>query len=143
METLLTVFFWLILPIGVFGFFGNIIVIIVYLYDKRLRSFTNYFFVNLSVVDILLIITSLPMALLDLVNNGIWTLGELVCNYQHFLEATLVSCSSLTLLSIGLERYFAISRPLKVFIHIYYFNSNTLQKLLIVFIQSIDIKEYF
>lgn len=98
---------------GSIGLVGNIVVIIIYLYDKRLKSYTNYFFINLSVVDILILVVCLPVALLDLSNEGEWMLGELVCNMQHFVESALISASSLTLISIAVERFFAISRPLQ------------------------------
>lgn len=123
MEDYALAFFILILLVGVVGLIGNFVVVIVYLYDKSLRSFTKYFFVNLSIVDMLIILICLPVGLLDLANEGIWILGQRICETHSFIENTLVCVSSLTLISISLERYIAISRPFKVSFHVlfYYF----------------------
>lgn len=96
------------------GFAGNIIVIIVYIFDRNLHSFTNYFFVNLSVVDILIVIICLPVGIFDVVMEGVWIFGKFYCHFEIFVEAVLLSVSSLTLISISIERFFAISRPLHV-----------------------------
>lgn len=114
MDNYVIIFFVSILSVAVMGFLGNIVVIIVYLFDKSLRSFTNYFFVNLSFVDLLIVIICLPVGLLDLIHEGVWILGEFVCNFQYFIEGVLISVSSLTLISISIERFFAISQPLHV-----------------------------
>jgi hypothetical protein len=66
------------------GLIGNTVVIIVYTFDKTLRSFTNYFFANLSITDIMIVLSCLPVALLDLLNHGEWVLGEFMCSYAYF-----------------------------------------------------------
>ncbi|RMZ97735.1 orexin receptor type 2 [Brachionus plicatilis] len=94
------------------GFAGNIIVIIVYIFDRNLHSFTNYFFVNLSIVDILIVIVCLPVGIFDVVMEGVWIFGKFYCHFEVFVEGVLLSVSSLTLISISIERFLAISRPL-------------------------------
>lgn len=114
MDDYTSIYFFLIILIGLIGFSGNVIVIIVYLFDKKLRSFTNYFFVNLSIVDILIVVLCLPVGLLDMLNEGVWVLGKLVCNVEFLIESVFLSVSSLTLISISLGRFFAIQKPLHV-----------------------------
>lgn len=113
MELYTNLFILAMALVGGIGLVGNILVIIIYLYDKRLKSYTNYFFINLSVVDILILVVCLPVALMDLWNEGHWVLGKLICHAQHFIENALISVSSLTLISIACERYFAIAWPLQ------------------------------
>ena len=103
-----------IIIVALTGFFGNIIVIIVYIFDRNLHSFTNYFFVNLSVVDILIVLICLPIGILDVVMEGVWIFGKFYCHFEIFVEAVLLSVSSLTLISISIERFLAIFRPLHV-----------------------------
>ncbi|CAF0929624.1 unnamed protein product [Brachionus calyciflorus] len=105
-------FFISILTVALIGLIGNIVVIIVYTFDKSLRSFTNYFFVNLSIVDILIVLVCLPVGLLDLLMEGAWILGEIACKLEFFIEAVLISVSSLTLISISIERFYAIFQPI-------------------------------
>lgn len=117
MEDYEIFFFSIILFVGVAGFLGNLVVIIVYLYDKSMRrSFVSKcFFVNLSLVDILIILVALPVGLMDLAYAGVWQLGEFFCKMEHFIESMLVCVSALTLIFIGIERYLAITRPFKVY----------------------------
>ena len=68
------------------GFSGNLVVIIVYVSDKTLRSYKNYFFVNLSLTDILIAANSLPIVINDLVNDGLWKLGKFYCELKNFLR---------------------------------------------------------
>lgn len=107
-------FLILITIVALAGFAGNIIVIIVYIFDRNLHSFTNYFFVNLSVVDILIVLICLPIGILDVVMEGVWIFGKFYCHFEIFIEAVLLSVSSLTLISISVERFLAIFRPLHV-----------------------------
>ncbi|CAF1055440.1 unnamed protein product [Brachionus calyciflorus] len=100
--------------VTVIGFLGNVIVIVVYLFDRNLKSTTNYLFVNLSITDILIVLTCFPVGILDLINEGEWRLGELICLSDHFIENLLTSVSSLTLISISLERFYATMFPLHV-----------------------------
>jgi neuropeptide FF receptor 2 len=113
MENYVAVFFILILIAGIIGLVGNVIVIIVYVLDDKLRSFTTYFFVNLSIVDIGIVLLCLPLGLLDMYNSH-WILGKFVCHVSFFVESVFISVSSLTLIAISLERLFAIQKPLEV-----------------------------
>lgn len=114
MEDYVTVFFVAIILIGFVGLVSNIIVIIVYIFDKKLRSFTNYFFVNLSIVDILIVVMCLPVGLSDMFNDGKWMLGRLACPLGYFVENVFLSVSSLTLISISLGRFLATKSPFQV-----------------------------
>lgn len=116
MEDYVTVFFVAIVLIGLIGLVSNIIVIIVYIFDKKLRSFTNYFFVNLSIVDILIVVLCLPVGLSDMFNDGKWMLGPFSCRIGFFIENVFLSVSSLTLISISLGRFFATKSPLQVYL---------------------------
>lgn len=86
MEIYMFVFSILICLIGILGLIGNFIVTIVYLFDKNLRSYTSYFFVNLSITDVLIVIIGLPVALLDIINEGEWILGKFVCKILNFFQ---------------------------------------------------------
>jgi hypothetical protein len=72
-------FMTLILTVSVIGLIGNILVIIVYLFDKSLKSSVNYFFINLSITDILILIATVPVGLGDSIYEGEWIFGYFVC----------------------------------------------------------------
>ena len=81
-ESYIIVFCLLLILIAFISFIGNIAVLIVYSFDKTLKSINNYFFANLCIADILIVLCCLPIAILDLLNYGQWVLGEYMCKYD-------------------------------------------------------------
>lgn len=98
----------------IFGIFTNFLVVIVFIFKSELRQYTNYFFANLSIADILVLIVCIPVALSDCFSPDIWPLGGFYCRMYYFIESCVTSVSSLTIILISLERFFAISKPLSV-----------------------------
>lgn len=97
-----------------FGLFANSLVIFVFVSKKELRQYTNYFFTNLCIADLLVIIVCIPVALTDLLSPDVWSFGFVYCKIYYFIENCVTTVSSLTIIFISLERYFAITRPLFV-----------------------------
>lgn len=73
-----TIFYILIFILGVFG---NIIVILVIVFNKNMRSTVNMFLVNLCVADLLVMVICMPPTLVELHFKEIWYLGEFMCKY--------------------------------------------------------------
>ncbi|XP_076346958.1 cholecystokinin receptor-like [Tachypleus tridentatus] len=91
---------------------GNVLVIVTLTQNKRMRTVTNTFLLNLAISDLLLGVFCMPFTLVgSLLRNFIF--GEVMCRLIPYLQAVSVSVSVWTLVSISLERYFAICRPLK------------------------------
>ena len=87
-ELYVIIFCLLLILIAFVTLIGNIAVLIVYYSDKTLKSINNYFFANLCITDIAIVLCCLPIAILDLINYGQWQLGPLMCNlfllYTYF-----------------------------------------------------------
>ncbi len=64
------------------GLIGNLIVIIVIVFKRELRHFTNYFFVNLSIADILVLIVCIPTVMQDIHFPDKWIYGQFLCKYE-------------------------------------------------------------
>ena len=64
-----------------FGVTGNALVAIVIWRNTDMRSSTNYFLVNLSIADLMIILVCLPSSLLELYVPAEWILGEFMCKY--------------------------------------------------------------
>ncbi|XP_077992110.1 growth hormone secretagogue receptor type 1-like [Glandiceps talaboti] len=107
---IVTLFYVLIF---IFGVLGNILVIFVVCRNRDMRSSTNYFLVNLSVADLLVLVICMPVALLETYIFHPWLLGEVMCKLVPFLEHTTETTSVLTLAAIAVERYVAFCHPLK------------------------------
>ncbi|ELU04429.1 hypothetical protein CAPTEDRAFT_63132, partial [Capitella teleta] len=105
-------FFYLI--VFVFGVIGNIIVIYVICALKDMRTPTNIFLLNLCFADLLVIIVCMPSSLVEFHTHDVWYLGSFMCKLTPFLEHSVSHTSSLTILAISFERYYAICSPLEV-----------------------------
>ncbi|XP_076342038.1 cholecystokinin receptor type A-like [Tachypleus tridentatus] len=97
--------------IFIFAVLGNALVITILTHNKRMRNVTNTFLLNLAISDILLGVFCMPFTLVgSLLRNFIF--GNFMCRLIPYLQAVSVSVSVWTLVSISIERYYAICRPL-------------------------------
>ena len=65
--------------IFIVGIFGNILVIIVVLRVREMRTPTNVFLLNLSAADIFVLLVCQPAGLLEFFGKDRWFLGEIMC----------------------------------------------------------------
>ncbi len=61
------------------GLVGNFLVIYVIYKNAEMKTCTNFFLVNLSVADLLIIIVCMPSAFMDLYTREVWILGPVMC----------------------------------------------------------------
>ncbi|XP_066275381.1 QRFP-like peptide receptor [Branchiostoma lanceolatum] len=99
--------------IFVVGVSGNMLVGIVVWKNVDMRTPTNFFLVNLSIADLLLLVVSMPVALLETWIPAPWMLGRFMCLISYYNEHLVFQASILTISAIGVERYYAICHPLK------------------------------
>ncbi|XP_017752765.1 PREDICTED: cholecystokinin receptor type A-like [Eufriesea mexicana] len=91
---------------------GNSLVLITLARNKRMRTVTNVYLLNLAVSDLLLGVFCMPFTLLgQMLKNFVF--GITMCKLIPYFQAVSVSVGVWTLVAISLERYFAICRPLK------------------------------
>lgn len=115
-ETYSSLIFFTIAYIIVFitGLIGNIVVLFVIFRNHELKHFTNYFFANLSAADVCVLVFCIPTAIHDIWAKDQWYMGRFFCLINQYIESCSTSVSSLTILAISLERFFAICEPFKV-----------------------------
>ncbi|MEQ2223956.1 hypothetical protein ILYODFUR_002471 [Ilyodon furcidens] len=89
------------------GLTGNVLVLAVYAYHKRLKTMTDSFLSHLAVADLLLLFT-LPFWAADAARG--WELGDAVCKIVSACYTLNFNCCMLLLACISLDRYLAVLR---------------------------------
>ncbi|XP_068154666.1 cholecystokinin receptor type A [Drosophila tropicalis] len=107
--------FWLIPSysvIFIFAVLGNVLVISTLVQNRRMRTITNVFLLNLAISDVLLGVFCMPVTLAGTLMRQ-FIFGEFLCKLFQFAQAASVAVSSWTLVAISCERYYAICHPLR------------------------------
>ncbi|XP_041049743.1 histamine H2 receptor-like [Carcharodon carcharias] len=93
--------------------FGNVLVCLAVGLNRKLQNHTNYFIVSLAVTDLLLGLLVLPFSAISELLESEWPFGDIFCNIYTSLDVMLCTASILNLLMISLDRYYAVTAPLR------------------------------
>ncbi|XP_047998177.1 dopamine D2-like receptor [Leguminivora glycinivorella] len=92
--------------------FGNVLVIISVSRERSLQTATNYFIVSLAVADLLVAVVVMPFGVYYLF-NGAWGLPAVVCDCYIAMDVTCSTSSIFNLVAISVDRYIAVTQPIK------------------------------
>ena len=82
---------------------GNFIVIWIVLGQKRMRTVTNYFLVNLAVADALITVLNTMFNFIFMLYSD-WPFGRLYCKFTLFISPCTMSASVFTFVAIAIDR---------------------------------------
>lgn len=99
----ITIVFSLII---IFGFIGNLLVILVVSMNKHMRSSTNILLLNLAVADLSFILVSVFFTLLKF--TGRWIFGNAWCKIMNYVTYTCAWVSVYTLVLLCIDRVLAV-----------------------------------
>ncbi|XP_066296502.1 neuropeptide FF receptor 2-like [Branchiostoma lanceolatum] len=103
-AAIFTAFYVIVFVLGVTG---NMLVCVVVIKDRSMRTVTNYFIVNLAVSDLLVMLLCLPVTLVDNLLTG-WRFGQAMCKLYPVIQGATVGASLFTLVAIAADRYKAV-----------------------------------
>ena len=96
----------------VLGLVGNVLVIYIFTENRKMRTVTNSFLVNLAICDLMVVCMCMPFSVaFEIYAN--WIYGDAMCKIVTFVQGLSVISSILTLTVISAERFYAILKPLR------------------------------
>ncbi|KAK3091944.1 hypothetical protein FSP39_023889 [Pinctada imbricata] len=102
----------IVISIELVAVLGNVLVIVIIVQSKKMRTVTNYYIVNLAISDLSVACFSIWMHVVDDLTQG-WVMGSFLCKFNPFLQITAMCASVFTLVAIAGDRFFAIMLPLR------------------------------
>ncbi|CAF1079268.1 unnamed protein product [Rotaria sordida] len=103
----------ILFTITIWTILGNILVIIAFIIDKKIRQggMSNYLIINLATSDLLLGIAVLPFSA-SYSTFGIWYFGKILCEIWLVIDVLCSTASIWSLLMIAFDRYIATNYPI-------------------------------
>ena len=108
---------------------GNLVVILAFVYDKRLtaNNHFNYYIINLAVTDLLVAVMAMSFYTFDVL-LGYWPFGEFMCGIWIFFDYGMTFASVFTLVAISADRYWSVAW------YLHYRNHNSRKKTVIAIV---------
>ncbi|XP_056157661.1 cholecystokinin receptor-like [Lampris incognitus] len=92
--------------------FGNLLILVVLMLNKCMRTITNCFLLSLAVSDMMMAVFCMPFTLIPNILED-FIFGATMCKIVAYFMGISVSISTFSLVAIAIERYSAICNPLK------------------------------
>ena len=94
---------------------SNFLVLLAFMRERKLRTYVNFFIINLCVSDLCVGTINMPLTVLEscmtLLGRG-WPFGHIPCHFVKTVQHIFFSASIMTILIICNDRYQAIQHPL-------------------------------
>ncbi|KAJ3609759.1 hypothetical protein NHX12_024270 [Muraenolepis orangiensis] len=103
----------LFLVICVLGVVGNVMVVLVVLTTKHMRTPTNCYLVSLAVADLMVLTAAGLPSVAESVFGGRWVFGRYGCLCITYFQYLGINASSCSITAFTVERYIAICHPIK------------------------------
>ncbi|XP_069815752.1 histamine H3 receptor-like [Dendropsophus ebraccatus] len=113
---------------------GNILVMLAFILDKRLRTQSNFFLLNLAICDFLLGAVAIPLYIPYML-TGKWLFGKFLCKLWLVVDYTMCTASAFNVALISYDRFLCVTMAV-LYRSLQNRHSQTVLKMLIVWILS-------
>ena len=96
------------------NFVGNGLVLSIIISKRRMRTFTNYMLMNLSIADLAIGLFCMTLEIPMEIHPHVWIYGTLFCHFLYPIQTATVYASVLTLVVLSCSRYYAIVHPYSI-----------------------------
>ncbi|KAM9308904.1 thyrotropin-releasing hormone receptor [Gastrophryne carolinensis] len=103
---------FLVVVICGLGIVGNIMVVLVVLRTKHMRTPTNCYLVSLAIADLMVLVAAGLPNITDSIYSS-WVYGYMGCLCITYLQYLGINASSCSITAFTIERYLAICHPIK------------------------------
>uniref|UniRef100_A0A8C5MEY1 G-protein coupled receptors family 1 profile domain-containing protein n=1 Tax=Leptobrachium leishanense TaxID=445787 RepID=A0A8C5MEY1_9ANUR len=93
---------------------GNALVILGFVINKKLRTPSNYFLLNLAISDFFTGVFTLPLYLNNYIINGKWVHGKDVCKLWLTIDYTLCQSTIYNIVLISSDRFLAVTKAVSI-----------------------------
>ncbi|CAF3938284.1 unnamed protein product [Rotaria magnacalcarata] len=90
---------------------GNIIVILAFYYDKKLRTVNDFFIMNMAIADFLVGFFCIPFYIPYSIKQS-WPFGRLFCKIWVTVDDVSTMASVINIVVISINRYWSIAYPI-------------------------------
>ncbi|XP_053372809.1 alpha-2 adrenergic receptor-like [Mercenaria mercenaria] len=94
--------------LDVITIFGNLLVLLSFVIEKRLLQPFNMFILNLAVTDFCVAITAMTFYTLDTL-LGYWPFGKVMCGVWIYFDFAMTFASVFTLVTISVDRFWCVT----------------------------------
>ena len=98
----------------IFGTTGNVILIIIIICNKDMRTVPNMYILNLATSDIISLTINLPLSQAHFMSNT-WQYGEFMCKFFEFSRRLSVGLSAYSVAVLSFQRYIVTVNPFHTF----------------------------
>jgi hypothetical protein len=99
----------------IFGTTGNVILLIIIICNKDMRTVPNMYILNLAISDIISLTINLPLSQANFMSNT-WQHGEFMCKFFEFSRRLSVGLSAYSVAVLSIQRYNVTVNPFYIFV---------------------------
>jgi len=97
----------------IFGTTGNVILLIIIICNKDMRTVPNMYILNLATSDVISLTINLPLSQANFMSNT-WQYGEFMCKFFEFSRRLSVGLSAYSVAVLSIQRYNVTVKPFHI-----------------------------